>query len=192
MTWCDRKQSENWVLGASIVQNEINHRPMRNRGNISPYSLYFGKPPSPSYSTVLGKAYSIARTEFGLRLAKKMLETVRSSMPDRIVDQGEVGGMILVGDELWDRCAAQNMSAEQSEDMLHQMWKILLEDYFGIVVDEADEEAFANDDDDIPQDDCQWDPNDLPAYSGNEVQSSTSNVSVTDTCTTTAYVCGSC
>ena len=73
VTWCNKTGNPDWVYGAYIVQNQVNHRPMRNRGNISPHTLYYGHPPASSYSTVLGKAYSKASTEYGLRLAKKVL-----------------------------------------------------------------------------------------------------------------------
>jgi hypothetical protein len=50
------------TAGHNIVQNEVNQRPMRTRHNISPHKLYYGQPPSNSYSTVLGNAYSKATT----------------------------------------------------------------------------------------------------------------------------------
>ncbi len=75
--WLDRTGSDDRIMDASIVQCEVNNCPMRVRGNISPYSIYLGKPPSASYSTLLGKVYKVAATEFGLRLAKGVLEQVK-------------------------------------------------------------------------------------------------------------------
>lgn len=34
VAWCNKTMSDDWVYGAYIVQNEVNQRPMRNRGNI--------------------------------------------------------------------------------------------------------------------------------------------------------------
>jgi hypothetical protein len=47
---------------------------MKVRGNISPYSIYFGRANTASYSAVLGKAYKVGQTEYGLCLAKQVLE----------------------------------------------------------------------------------------------------------------------
>jgi hypothetical protein len=47
---------------------------MRVQGNISPYTIYFGRPNTASYSAVLGKAYKVGKTEYGLRLAKRVLD----------------------------------------------------------------------------------------------------------------------
>jgi hypothetical protein len=77
--------SDDWVYGAYIVQNEINQRPRRNRGNISPHTLCYGQPPLYSYSSILGKAYCKAETEFGLRLGKKVLIQVGINLPNELV-----------------------------------------------------------------------------------------------------------
>jgi len=43
--WLDKKGTPDWVLGARIVQCEVNNRPMHSRGNILPHTIYYGKPP---------------------------------------------------------------------------------------------------------------------------------------------------
>lgn len=43
-------------------------------GHMTPYSVYFGKVNSTSYSALLGNAHKIAQTEYGLRLAMRLLE----------------------------------------------------------------------------------------------------------------------
>jgi hypothetical protein len=82
VTWCNTTGSNDWVYGCFIVQNEVNHQPMRTRGNILPHTLYYGAAPDNSYSTVLGAAYSKAMTEFSLRLAKKVLTQLTDHRPD--------------------------------------------------------------------------------------------------------------
>jgi hypothetical protein len=85
--WCNNTQSDDWLYGSYTVQNEVNQRPMRNRGNISPHTLYYGQPPSYSYLSILGKAYSKAKTEFGLRLAKKVLTQLALHLLNELVTQ---------------------------------------------------------------------------------------------------------
>jgi hypothetical protein len=52
--------------------------------------LYYGQPPSNSYSSILWKAYSKAKTEFGLRLAKKVLTQVGAHLPNELVTQQQI------------------------------------------------------------------------------------------------------
>jgi hypothetical protein len=43
--WCNETGSQDWVYGSYIVQNKVNQRPMRSRGNISPpYSILWAPP----------------------------------------------------------------------------------------------------------------------------------------------------
>ncbi len=53
--WVDRTGSDDWIMGASIVQCEVNKCIMWVRRNISPYLIYFGKPPMASYLLCLEK-----------------------------------------------------------------------------------------------------------------------------------------
>jgi len=39
--WCNETGSQDWVYGSYIVQNKVNQRPMRSRGNISPHTLNY-------------------------------------------------------------------------------------------------------------------------------------------------------
>jgi hypothetical protein len=92
------------IVGASIVQCEVNNCPMRVRGNISLYLICFGKPPTASYSTLLGKAYKVATTEFGLRLTKRVLEQVKEVSPNLFLEQEQVEEIIKSGDAVWEQC----------------------------------------------------------------------------------------
>jgi hypothetical protein len=100
--WCNETGSQDWVYGSYMVQNKVNQQPMRSRGNISPHTLYYGHPPANSYSTVLGKAYENAETEFGLRLAKKFSNQVNTHRPDAVVTQEHLVEIIELWDRAWD------------------------------------------------------------------------------------------
>jgi hypothetical protein len=135
--WCDETGSQDWVYGSYIVQNKVNQRPMRSRGNISPHTLYYGHPPSNSYSTVLGHAYGKADTEFGLRLAKKFLNQVNTHRPDAVVTQEHLVEIIELGDRAWDICAEEEKTAMESEQMLYSTLLLALKEDFGIILEDT-------------------------------------------------------
>jgi hypothetical protein len=108
---------------------------MRVRGNISPYSIYFGKPPTASYSALLGKAYKVATTEFGLRLAKRVLEQVKKVSPNLILIQEQVEEIIKSGDAVWKHCEKDNEA--DSEKLMEVSFYSLLDDLVFKLPDEA-------------------------------------------------------
>lgn len=162
--WLDRTGSDDWIMGASIVQCEVNNCPMRVRGNISPYSIYFGKPPTASYSALLGKAYKVATTEFGLRLAKRVLEQVKKVSPNTILQQEQVEDIIKSGDVVWEQCEKDDEA--DSEELLTVSFYSLLDD-IGIKL--PDNAVVVPDVEDAVEPDVAhvvdtWEPDDLPAY----------------------------
>jgi hypothetical protein len=50
---------------------------MRVRDNISPYTIYFGRPNTAIYSTLLGESYKVGQREYGLCLAKCILDQAK-------------------------------------------------------------------------------------------------------------------
>jgi hypothetical protein len=48
------------------MQCLVNNCPLRVRGNISPYIIYFDRPNTATYSALLGKSYKVGQTEYGL------------------------------------------------------------------------------------------------------------------------------
>ena len=130
--WLDKKGSPDWVLGAHIVQCEVNHCPMRSRGNISPHTIYYGKPPVATYSALLGPAYKVAETEYGLRLAKRVLLQVKTSLPTKECTTEEVKSFIKAGDEVWATCVED--TEEDSELLLNIAFHACL-DKVGIQLD---------------------------------------------------------
>jgi hypothetical protein len=51
-------------------------------------------------SQVLGKAHKVAQTEYGLRLAKRVLEHVKKIDPKRLISQEPVEAIFNYGDPL--------------------------------------------------------------------------------------------
>jgi hypothetical protein len=99
--WLDKENTDNWVIGASVVQCKVNHYPMRSCSGMSPHTIYYGKPPTASYSALLGGAYKKARTEYGLRLEKCLLLQIKQIKPEMVIPQQQVEGWVAIGDEVW-------------------------------------------------------------------------------------------
>jgi hypothetical protein len=57
---------------------------------MSPHTIYYGKPPTASYSALLGDAYKKARTEYGLQLAKHLLLQIKQTKPNMVIPQSIV------------------------------------------------------------------------------------------------------
>jgi hypothetical protein len=92
--WLDSIGSDNWMIGAHIEQYQVNNCPMRVRGNISLYTIYFGRPNTASYSALLGKSYKVGHTEYGLCLAKHMLEQAKKMDPSAVLSQEQIEKVI--------------------------------------------------------------------------------------------------
>jgi hypothetical protein len=135
VTWCNNTGLNDWVYGSYIVQNEVSHQPMRTHGNISPHTLYYGNPPNNSYSTILDAAYSKATTEFGLRLAKKVLTQLAEHRPDVLASQDQIAEMISIGDHLWNICSRENTPPLESEQMLFAGVIDILKEDFAVELD---------------------------------------------------------
>jgi len=97
----DKENTDNWVIGASVIQCEVNHYPMRSRSGMSPHTIYYGKPPTTSYSVLLGGAYKKACIEYGLRLAKRLLLQIKQMKPEMVIPQQQVEEWVVIGDEVW-------------------------------------------------------------------------------------------
>jgi hypothetical protein len=116
--WCDKTMSDDWVYGAYIVQM-MSTKDLRGTGYFPSYVIrYYGQPPPYSYSSLLGKAYSKAKTEFGLRLTKKVLTQVGIHLPNELATQEQIEDIISMDDHLWDICAEEERTLVQSEQLL--------------------------------------------------------------------------
>jgi hypothetical protein len=101
-----------WVKWMDIVQCEVNNRPVRSRGNIKPYTLYYNQANKLSYSATLGPSYKEAKSEYGLRLAKMELDKVKQLDESRVLSQGEVTHIVKCGDTLFTNISAEEDVAD--------------------------------------------------------------------------------
>ncbi len=166
MKWLDREKRENptdrnagqdWILGASVVQCEINNAPIRVRNHMTPHMVFLGKVNKPSYSALLGQAHKVAQTEYRLRLAKRVLEQVKNIDPNKLISQEQVQAIIKCGDSLWDD-ALVDPEADVN-DMLSVAFYSMLEE-LGVSIPNNGE--LVPDVDFLPEDN--WQPDDLPAF----------------------------
>jgi hypothetical protein len=88
-----------------IIQCEVNNWPMRSRVDLTPYSLYYSHTNKVSYSGLLGKACKAAQTEYGLCLAKKVLDKIKLLDESQVMTQEEVAFVIKYGDTVFHEVA---------------------------------------------------------------------------------------
>ncbi len=168
--WLDKEKRENpedpnagqdWIVGASIVQYEINNAPIRVRNHTTPHMVYFGKMNKNSYSAILGKAHKVAKSEYGLRLVKRVLEQVKKIDPTKMISQQQVETIIASGDSIWDEAIA-DPEADVIEMLLVAFYSML--DDIGVTLPNNAE--LVPDTYMFPEDDWQdnWQPDDLPGY----------------------------
>ncbi len=172
MKWLDKEKRENpedpnagqdWIVGASIVQCEINNAPIKVRNHTTPHMVYFGKMNKNSYSAILGKAHKVAKSEYGLRLAKRVLEQVKKVDPTKMISQQQVETIIASEDSIWDEAIADS-EADVTEMLSVSFYSML--DEIGVTL--ANNAELVPDAEMLPEDDWQdnWLPDDLPGHLG--------------------------
>ena len=89
--WMNR-HGDNWLLGAYVVNGQINQRSMFNRGDkYSPYNFYFGKKGRDEKVTVFGEvAQQNARTEYGVLAAHLFSVKAQKIAKDRLLTKDEL------------------------------------------------------------------------------------------------------
>jgi hypothetical protein len=78
---------------------------------------------------------SKAETEFGLRLAKKVLGQVNTHLPDALVTQDHLVRIIELGDHVWNVCAEEEKTPMESEQMLYSTLLTVLKVDFGMTLE---------------------------------------------------------
>jgi hypothetical protein len=104
--------TEDWVPHIYSAQSAVNNRAMKSRGNLTPYSLYFGSPNTSNYGAILGPSYKLAKTEYGLRVPKMVLIRLKKHVPDRVMSQRDVEGLVRSGDELFETVSRRNQQLD--------------------------------------------------------------------------------
>ncbi len=114
----ENDNTPNWHLGMHVVQCQVNNHPIKVRGNLTPYSMYYSQANVTTYSQLLGDCHRSAKTEFGLRLAKMLVLTVKKMDDSRIPTQQFLGQVIQRGDKLFE-----NLATAEEEDFTHDIIK---------------------------------------------------------------------
>lgn len=87
----DNGKTENWLLGLHVVQCKVKNCPIKVKGNLTPYSIYYLQTNVTTYSQLLGDSHKTTRTEYRLRLAKMITLTVKKIDESRILNQDCLG-----------------------------------------------------------------------------------------------------
>jgi hypothetical protein len=140
-----------------IVQCEINNAPIKVRNHTTPHMVCFGKVNKNSYSPVLGKAHKVVKSEYGLRLAKRVLEQVKLVDPTKMMSQQQVEAIIASGNSIWDETTA-DPDADVGGMLSVTFYSML--DEIGVTLPNNAE--LVPDADMLP--DVEWQPDNLPAY----------------------------
>jgi hypothetical protein len=94
--------TEDWVHWMNVVQCEVNNRQNRSRDDLSPYSLYFNQTNKLLYADLLGPVHREAKTEYGLHLARMVLDKVKELDPVKVMTTDEVRFLIRCGDSFFN------------------------------------------------------------------------------------------
>lgn len=99
--WIDRTQNKNWLLGAYIVNAEMNQIPQWNCGGFSPYNLYYGMDNSQKAILNFGQITAkTAITEYGVIGAKLFCLQAQKLCPEKLVVEEELVHVIKKGKSL--------------------------------------------------------------------------------------------
>jgi hypothetical protein len=96
--WMDSTGNNNWLLGAYIVNAQMNQIPQYNRGGFSPYNLYYGKDNNQRTIINFGQIVAkTAKTEYGVTCGKMFCLEAEKADKDRIVIDDELVSVIKKG-----------------------------------------------------------------------------------------------
>jgi len=99
--WMDENQTNDWMLGAYIVNSQINARAIESRANQTPCDLMFGE--RPKLDDALGTVSQYIQTEQGLLGVMELLKYFRTKLPHLIVGDHDLHIMALTCDELHEQ-----------------------------------------------------------------------------------------
>jgi hypothetical protein len=81
----------NWVIGASIANHEINSRSQYNRGGTVHIKFYYCKLSQHNHDTVFGEvAQTHCKTEYGILASKLLLKKCRKINNNRMATKEEL------------------------------------------------------------------------------------------------------
>jgi hypothetical protein len=83
---------DNWVVGAYVVNHEVNKRSQFNRGEkFSPYNFYYGKTPLGNKDTIFGEvAQKECESEYGIIAAHLFCNKAQKIAKTRLITEEEL------------------------------------------------------------------------------------------------------
>ena len=99
--WMDENQTNDWTLGAYIVNSRINARAIESRANQTPCDLMFGE--RPKLDDALGTVSQYIQTEQGLLGVTELLKYFLTKLPHLLVGDHDLHIMALTCDELHEQ-----------------------------------------------------------------------------------------
>jgi hypothetical protein len=128
--------TEDWVHWMHVVQCEVNNRPNRSRGDLSPYSLYFNQTNKLSYADLLVPVHKEAETEYRLRLARMVLDKVKELDPVTVMTADEVRFLIRCGDSFFTEASLNSKEENVSHSLIAEAAKCIR--YFHYEIEERE------------------------------------------------------
>ena len=112
-----KKGRNNWLVGAFVVNKEINDIPLENRGSFSPYYLTFKKENSNKEVVNFGEVrHRHCRTEYGQIAAYLFCEKTYRINKDILLTEEEIAQVMQKGDELYEAEANGNVDEQYNID----------------------------------------------------------------------------
>jgi hypothetical protein len=115
--WMAKKGRKNWLVGAFVVNKEINDVPLENCGNFSPYNLTYKKEISNKDVANFGEVrHRHCKTEYGQMAAHLFCEKTHRINKDRLLSEEEIAQVMRIGDQLYEAEAAGNVDEQYTID----------------------------------------------------------------------------
>jgi len=142
--WRLKEGRRNWLVGAFVVNIEINDEPLENRGNFSPYKLTYKKENSNKEIANFGEVrHHHCQTEYGGMAAHLFCEKANRLKKDRLLPESEIAEVMKKGDQLYEAEAAGNIDESYTiEEWLNKIVNKYLIRYR--IAEEDDDLSFPN------------------------------------------------
>ena len=107
---------KDWTVGVFMVNAAINQCTSRVKGEYSPYSIYYGQKLHSPCTFAMGETAKIADTEYGIQVAKKLLQKIKKMEPEPSISTDDLEDAMAQGDELFFK--EEKMTDEEKQQSL--------------------------------------------------------------------------
>ena len=104
---------KDWTVGVFMVNAAINQRTSRVKGEYSPYSIYYGQKLRSPCTFAMGETAKIADTEYGIQVAKKLLQIIKKMEPEPSISTEDLEDAMVKGGELFYKEEKMNDEEKQ-------------------------------------------------------------------------------